>query len=86
MPVPATEHAGVSTAYAVARSSVALVSLLALAPYTIHPKRQKLREKKRKAKARKAAVAGKEEKQRDVDDWRAWEEATMTPAGLVPPS
>jgi hypothetical protein len=49
-------------------------------------KRQKLREKKRKAKARKAAVAGKEEKQRDADDWRAWEEATMTPAGLVPPS
>jgi hypothetical protein len=49
-------------------------------------KRQKLKEKKRKAKARKAAVAGKEEKQRDADEWRAWEEATMTPAGLVPPS
>jgi hypothetical protein len=49
-------------------------------------KRQKLKEKKRKAKARKAATAGKEEKQRDADDWQAWEEATITHAGLVPPS
>jgi hypothetical protein len=49
-------------------------------------KRQKLREKKRKAKARKVAAAGKEEKQREADDWRAWDGATITHAGLVPPS